>query len=88
MRELNELEIRMVGAAISDFDILSLSVMSGTLLGAGLGTYMALGFPVLNIWQLFLFPVWVAAGAGVGGMLGLGVGMMAGVGGICAHHLQ
>lgn len=87
MRELNELEQGWVAGGISDFDILSISVMGGTLLGSAAGVYMAVNVAVVNIWQLFLFPIWVVAGAGIGGMMGSMLGTLMGVGGICAHHL-
>lgn len=88
MRELNKLECCTVSAGISDFDIFSISVMGGTVMGAGFGAYMAFTVPVLNIQQLFLFPIFFVAGAGFGGAVGSLIGTIAGVGGICAHHLS
>lgn len=87
MRALSKLELNRVAAGISDFDIFSGSVIGGTLLGAGLGGYMALNSPSFNPWRLFLFPIWIAAGAGLGGLMGLTVGAFTGVCGICVHHL-
>lgn len=87
MRELGTLELNSVAAGISDFDIFSGAAMGGTLLGAGLGSYMALNSPSFNPWQLFLFPIWIAAGAGLGSLIGFTIGAFTGVCGICAHHL-
>lgn len=87
MRELNKSELDIVTGGMSDFDIFSLSVMGGTLLGSGLGIYIAFSVPVLNIQQLFLFPIFMVAGAGFGGIVGSLFGTITGVGGICAHHL-
>jgi hypothetical protein len=86
MRDLSSHEIAIVSAGIDNLSIFALSTLSGTVLGGGIGTVIALNMAVLP--TLSLFPIWVAACTAAGGAIGTIVGFGFLVGGGCSQCAQ
>lgn len=83
MQELTLDEIRNVSAGIDNLSALAFSATGGTLLGAGIGSALALHGAASA--TLSLFPIWVAAGTGAGGAIGLFAGIAFAIGGVCIN---